>query len=97
MTGIDAIKKAIDALPEDDYAQLRQWFSEKDWRKWDREIDADSGSGKPDFLAREELEDYEDLRCLREAKQAEKNSPTIGIAEVKKQIRRRASRGSRRR
>jgi PHD/YefM family antitoxin component YafN of YafNO toxin-antitoxin module len=47
-----------------------------------------------EFLkVREELEDYEDLRCLREAKQEEKNSPTIGITEVKKQIGKRASRG----
>ena len=49
------------------------------------------------LMVQEELEDYEDLRCLRDAKQAEKNSPTIGIAEVKKQIGKRASRGSRRR
>ena len=33
----------------------------------------------------EELHDYEDLRCLREAKEAEKNAPTIGIDELKKQ------------
>ncbi len=32
----------------------------------------------------EELEDYEDLRCLREAKEAEKEEPTIGLAELKK-------------
>jgi hypothetical protein len=30
----------------------------------------------------EQLEDYEDLRCLREAKQAEKDAPTIGMAEL---------------
>ena len=29
MTRIDAIKEAIAALPDDDYAQLRQWFSEE--------------------------------------------------------------------
>lgn len=57
MTRIDAIKKAIDALPEDDYAQLRQWFSEKDWSKWDREIEADSASGKLDFLVSEALDE----------------------------------------
>jgi hypothetical protein len=57
MTKIDAIKKAIDALPEDDYAQLRQWFSERDWRKWDREIKADSASGKLDFLVSEALDE----------------------------------------
>ena len=51
-----------------------------------------------EFLkVREELEDYEDLRCLREAKQAEKNSPAIGMDEVRKQIGNRSSRSSRRR
>ena len=57
MTKIDAIKKAIDALPEDEYAKLRQWFSEKDWRKWDRQIEADSASGKLDFLVSEALDE----------------------------------------
>jgi len=51
-----------------------------------------------EFLkVQEELEDYEDLRCLREAKEAEKDAPTIGIAELKKKIGRRTSRCSRRR
>lgn len=57
MTKIDAIKKAIDALPEDEYTQLRQWFTEKDWRKWDREIKVDSASGKLDFLVSEALDE----------------------------------------
>jgi hypothetical protein len=49
-----------------------------------------------EFLkAQEELEDYEDLRCLREAKEAEKDAPTIGLAELKKKIRRRTTRSSR--
>lgn len=34
----------------------------------------------------EELASYEDLRCLREAKMAERNAPTIGLAELKKRI-----------
>jgi hypothetical protein len=51
-----------------------------------------------EFLrVQEELENYEDLRCLREAKEAEKNAPTIGIAELKKKIRRRTTRSRRRR
>ena len=45
----------------------------------------------------EQLEDYEDLRCLREAKQAEKDAPTIGMAELKKKkTARRTNRSSRR-
>ncbi len=45
----------------------------------------------------EELADYEDLRCLREAKEIERSAPTIGMAELKKKIGRRTSRSSRRR
>jgi hypothetical protein len=40
-----------------------------------------------EFLkVQEELQNYEDLRCLREAKAVEKDSPTIGIDELKKGI-----------
>jgi hypothetical protein len=35
----------------------------------------------------EDIEQYEDLRCLREAKAAEKDAPTIGLAELKRRIR----------
>lgn len=56
MSRVEEIEKAIDALPEEEYIQLRKWFSEKDWQKWDRQIEADSQSGKLDFLIREALE-----------------------------------------
>jgi hypothetical protein len=46
-----------------------------------------------EFLkVQEELADYEDLRCLRGAKEAEKDAPTIGMAELKKKIGRRTGR-----
>ena len=44
----------------------------------------------------EQLQDYEDLRSLREAKEAEKDAPTIGIDELKKKIGARTRRSSRR-
>lgn len=53
MSDMNQIKAAIEALPEEEYAQLRQWFSERDWGKWDEQIEADSESGKLDFLIRE--------------------------------------------
>ena len=53
MSNVEAIKKAIETLPDEDYAQLRKWFSEKDWRKWDKRIAADSRAGKLDFLVKE--------------------------------------------
>ena len=59
MSRIAKIQQAILALPEADYRQLRQWFSELDWEKWDREIEADSDAGKLDFLIAEALEEKE--------------------------------------
>lgn len=56
MSKVEELEKAIDALPEEEYAQLRKWFSEKDWQKWDRQIEADSQSGKLDFLVQEAFE-----------------------------------------
>jgi hypothetical protein len=49
------IQVAIESLPYDEYIRLRQWFSERDWEEWDRQIEADSESGKLDFLIEEAL------------------------------------------
>jgi len=43
------------------------------------------------LMVQEELEDYDDLRSLREAKEAEKDAPTIGMAELKTKMRRQTS------
>lgn len=56
MSKVEELEKAIDALPEEEYIRLRQWFSEKDWLKWDQQIEADSKSGKLNFLLQEALE-----------------------------------------
>lgn len=55
MPKVDEIKAAIEALSEEDYIQFRRWFTEKDWRRWDKEIELDSESGKLDFLIKEAL------------------------------------------
>jgi hypothetical protein len=47
---LEEIQVAIESLPHEEYIRLRQWFSERDWEKWDRQIEADSESGKLDFL-----------------------------------------------
>ena len=53
MSKVDELKSAIAALPENEFVELRQWFSEKDWQNWDEQIEADSKSGKLDFLIKE--------------------------------------------
>ena len=57
MKSLEQIKEEIESLPENDFIQLRKWFSEKDWKKWDRQIEEDSNAGKIDFLMKEALED----------------------------------------
>ncbi|MCL5021586.1 MAG: hypothetical protein M1339_08030 [Bacteroidetes bacterium] len=54
---IEEIKDAISLLPEEEYARLRQWFSEKDWEKWDKQIEADSDAGRLDSLIKETAEE----------------------------------------
>jgi PHD/YefM family antitoxin component YafN of YafNO toxin-antitoxin module len=40
-----------------------------------------------EFLkVQEELDDYQNLRCLREAKEAEQDAPTVSLEELKKQL-----------
>ena len=55
MSNVAEIKAAIEILHEEEYVQLRQWFSERDWQKWDKQIEADSGSAKLDFLIKDAL------------------------------------------
>ena len=59
MSKVDSIKAKIEALPEQEYAELRQWFTERDWMMWDDEIYKDSDAGKLDFLVKEAKEDKE--------------------------------------
>jgi len=50
-----------------------------------------------DFLRmREDLEDYENLQCLREAKKSEKKAPTVGLSALRKSLTRCPNRPSRR-
>ncbi len=60
MSNVEEIENAISSLPEEEYSRLRRWFLERDWEKWDRQIEADDESGKLDFL-------------LQEAEEAKKN------------------------
>jgi Enoyl-(Acyl carrier protein) reductase len=57
MSKLEKIQAAIESLSEEEYSRLREWFSEKDWEQWDKEIEVDSQSGKLDFLVEEALEE----------------------------------------
>ena len=57
MSRVDEIKTAIESLPEEEFAEIRQWLSEKDWEEWDQRIQQDSQSGRLDFLAQEAFDE----------------------------------------
>lgn len=53
MSKVEKLKMEIETLPQEEFAELVRWLSEKDWDTWDRAIEADSQAGKLDFLVRE--------------------------------------------
>ncbi|OQY02428.1 MAG: hypothetical protein B6I26_00905 [Desulfobacteraceae bacterium 4572_130] len=55
MQTIEQIKTAIKLLSPGEYIQLKNWFLEKDWEKWDKKIIKDSKTGNLDFLIKEAL------------------------------------------
>ncbi|SLM32290.1 conserved hypothetical protein [Desulfamplus magnetovallimortis] len=55
MVTAEKIKEEILSLSEKEYIKLREWFSEKDWEKWDDRIVQDSKNGKLDFLIKEAM------------------------------------------
>jgi hypothetical protein len=57
MTRVEEIEKAVASLPVEEYRQFRDWFLERDWAQWDKQIHADSESGKLDFLVKEAMEE----------------------------------------
>jgi hypothetical protein len=57
MLRIEEIKNAVDSLPKAEYRQLRDWFLERDWEQWDKQIQSDSESGKLDFLVEEAMDE----------------------------------------
>ena len=65
MSKVDELKSEIEQLPESEFTELVRWLSEKDWERWDKEIEADSEAGNLDFLVREAL-DAKGKRTLKD-------------------------------
>ena len=59
MKSIEEAIEFIESLPKEDFYRLRNWILERDWEKWDREIEEDSKSGRLDFLIRQALDEKE--------------------------------------
>jgi hypothetical protein len=66
MITVEDLEMAVDCLSQEEYIRFRRWFLDRDWEKWDSEIEGDSEAGRLDFLVREaaEARDQKKLRDL---------------------------------
>ncbi len=55
MTQVERIQAEIEALSQEDFVRLREWFAEKDWLLWDKQLEVDIADGKLDFLLEEAM------------------------------------------
>jgi len=53
MSKLDEIKANIESLPSEEFTEIFRWLSNRDWDRWDKEIESDSQAGRLDFLVRE--------------------------------------------
>ena len=55
MTQVERIQAEIEALSQEDFVRLREWFAEIDWLLWDKQLEVDIADGKLDFLLEEAM------------------------------------------
>ncbi len=59
MTRLEAIEAEIQKLSPEDFAELKEWVLEEDWKQWDRQIEEDAASGRLDSLFSRGLEAHQ--------------------------------------
>ena len=52
------IERAIDALPAEQFREVRDWIVERDMKNWDKQIEDDSDGGRLDSLIERAMADY---------------------------------------
>jgi hypothetical protein len=65
MDRVEQIEAAISGLAPEEYQRLVEWFRIREQTRWDEQMDADSSTGKLDFLF-EEAERESTQGLLRE-------------------------------
>lgn len=55
MMTVEELFVEIEALPEREFLRLRRWIAEKEWERWDRQLERDVAEDKLDFLIEEAL------------------------------------------
>ena len=63
MRKIEEIEEQIQKLSREEFAELREWFLEHDWKAWDSQLEADVKAGKLDTLVSEARAEYRSGRA----------------------------------
>lgn len=63
MSALEQIEAAILTLPSDEFQQLRQWFFDLDYQRWDEQLEQDVAEGKLDALAEEAIAEFKARHC----------------------------------
>jgi hypothetical protein len=50
MTRVETIEEEIQSLSQAEFEEVREWILEKDWQRWDKQIEEDAAAGKLDKL-----------------------------------------------
>jgi hypothetical protein len=56
MTRVKAIEEEVEKLSPDELSELRDWILERDWERWDRQIERDAAEGRLEPLFERALE-----------------------------------------
>jgi hypothetical protein len=48
MTRVETIEAEVQSLSQEEFEELREWILEKDWQRWDQQIEKDAAGGKLD-------------------------------------------------
>lgn len=50
MERLEEIEAAVERLEPEEFRRFAEWFREREQRRWDEQMDADSAAGRLDFL-----------------------------------------------
>ena len=65
MSNLKEIEKAILSLPSNKFEQLKQWFFDLDYQRWDEQIEGDIAEGHLEAFAEEAIAEFEAGHCRK--------------------------------
>jgi hypothetical protein len=65
MTTVTEIEKAVQALPEDQFAAFSSWFDEYEEQRWDSQIERDQKAGPLRDMMEKARADFKAGKCSR--------------------------------